>query len=166
MSYDNTEFLQRYKQEERDFVTSAKKASKEPFEVEHSTETQDKLEHWDVKFTTKSKAVTFDVKAMKRNNRSDAEPNPDIQWIEIKGVYGHEGWIYGKADYIVFEQPNDWILVMRKDLVRLMGTLVTDTKIYNSKQMYKKYQRAGRQDEIVLIKTADLSPIIKKRLRK
>ena len=164
--FDTTDFRERYKKEEIDFASAVEHTTKVPIKIVHATENEDKYEHWDIKIVYNNAEVKFDVKAMKRKNRADSQPDPEIQWIELKGITGHDGWVNGKADYIAFEQLNDWIIVRRDSLTTLIKTLCIDDEIHTTKEMYVRYQRSGRKDEIVLIKTADLDPIIAKRILK
>jgi len=70
-----------------------------------STKEEDIHEHWDVKLDIK-----FDVKAIKKTNRYDNEPNENIHWVELKNVRGNKGWLYGDANYFAFETEDYWII--------------------------------------------------------
>lgn len=102
------------------------------------------------------KPVTIDVKSMKKDKRSDSKPNPDIQWIELKNVNGKGGWLYGKADYIAFEGENDWLMIQRKTLAKVIEDAIVDKTITHdrSESWYRYYQRKGRKDILTKVNTS------------
>jgi len=64
-----------------------------------------------------------EVKAMKCPRRG-ARPDPTLIYVELKGVLGHKGWVFGDAHVVAFEQPNDsFLLVNREDLARKAAQL-------------------------------------------
>ena len=82
----------------------------------------------------------------------------------MKNVRGCDGWLYGKATHIAFETNQGFMLVKRKRLVELIEEKCQDTTIYPSeqyktKEIYKKYNRAGRKDIIVLVPNSDIEQI-------
>lgn len=122
-----------------------------------SSPTEDQLEHWDVK---------FDVKGLKKVKRSDSETNEHIHWVEIKGITGMPGWVYGEADFFAFELTKYWVVVAKQDLQDLIKDNVV--KEYTQQPtLYKLYNRQGRQDIITMVTSYDLcyisSAIIKKK---
>ena len=127
---------------------------------------EDMYSHIDVIWEQDSKRYTFDIKSAKKESRSDNLPNYDINWIEIQNVRGNLGWLYGKADYIVFETYKHWLIVKRTDIITLINSKVVDKTIQNSKEFYTYYQRNGRQDIVVKVPTKDLYHIAKERLCK
>ena len=48
------------------------------------TKEQDINEHWDVSIND----IKFDIKALKKVKRSDADTNQEIHWVEIENVHG------------------------------------------------------------------------------
>ena len=78
-----------------------------------STEQEDITEHWDI-----STNIKFDVKGLKKAKRSDGEPNENIHWLEIKNVNGDLGWVYGEADYFVFETIDYWVIVDKNNMAK------------------------------------------------
>lgn len=107
--------------------------------------------------------ISIDVKAAKKVNRSDYEPQYQLAWIELHGVNeGNRGWLYGgNADLIAFEDRDGFILVPREYLIDLVEKMVDkETRVKTaSEAMYKVYQRAGRMDELTLIEKKYLLPI-------
>ena len=110
-------------------------------------------EHWDLK----DKKFKYDVKSMKRWNRSDKDPTDRIHFIEFKNVRGHKGWLYGKADYIVFETRSYWILVGRDKLQNWIEGF--QMELSTDKEIYKLYSRKGRKDLMTIVPTMDLIAI-------
>lgn len=132
-------------------------------EVKFSTRQQDMFEHWDVKVA----GIKFDVKAMKRINRSDENPTNLFNFIEIKNVRGNKGWAYGDADAFAFETKNKWLLVKKEALQKLIDEKVTHEKVDKSyKSLYKLYTRFGRQDVVTMVHSMDLVEIAYKIINK
>lgn len=115
-----------------------------------STEQEDITEHWDI-----STKIKFDVKGLKKTKRSDVEPNENIHWLEIKNVNGNLGWVYGEADYFVFETIDYWVIVEKNDLQKFIKDRV-EKDWASTATLYKLYSRKDRDDVITLVKTMDL----------
>ncbi len=116
-------------------------------------------EHWDVKGVLSQvddTEKTFDVKMMKKINRSDNYVQDNITWIEIKNVSGNPGWINGKADYIAFERVDCWLVVDRKQLNNFVSDKLANKTVSGKKGIYERYQRYGRQDEITQVPFDDI----------
>lgn len=122
------------------------------------------ISHVDFILTVKNGSkYLVDVKARKKSSRTDCKVSDELVWIEFKNVSGNKGWLYGAADYIAFERENDFVIVSRKNLVTLCERLVNNNlKTSTSKDaLYKMYSRAGRKDEISMIKMQDILNNIK-----
>jgi hypothetical protein len=131
--------------------------------IVYPTREQDMFEHWDVEV----QGLKFDVKAMKRINRSDDQPTNLFNFIELKNVRGNTGWAYGKADAFAFETKNKWLLVKKEDLQRLIQEKVSNIQVDRSfKALYKKYTRPGRQDVVTMVHNMDLVEIAYKIISK
>jgi len=105
------------------------------------------------------KEVAVDVKASKKRSRMDSHFNSDYIWIEFNNVHGDKGWLYGKADYIVFHnrKENKFYVVNRKELVELCEKICDDKVVINPKEaLYHKYTRQGRKDVLSLIYFDDI----------
>jgi hypothetical protein len=120
-----------------------------------ATDKQDMEEHWDVE----SEGKRYDVKAMKKWRRSDAEPTDRIHYVELRNVRGELGWIYGEADYIAFETRSHWIVVPRKKLVFFIEGATEKNERSDKPAVYKLYQREGRKDLMTVVPTMDLLAI-------
>lgn len=119
-----------------------------------SDKNTDIIKHYDVTIGN----IRIDVKGLKKVNRWDNDVNENIHWIEIKGITGHKGWLYGEADYFAFETFDYWILVSKERLQEFIKTR-TIKEWVKDKELYKLYQRPNREDVITLVKTIDLCSI-------
>jgi hypothetical protein len=125
-----------------------------------ATKKQDMEEHWDLKFIKPDKKeAKFDVKGLKKNNRSDNYFDDSIHWIELMNVNGNVGWLYGMADYFAFETSFDWVVVKKSTLQSFIDEKCDKSEILDKPELYKLYRRYGRKDLITKIKTDDLRQI-------
>lgn len=129
---------------------------------------QEQFDHIDYIVTKNNTEITFDVKAMKKISRSSNKVSSDLVWIEFKNVSGKSGWLYGKSQYIAFEREEDYVIVLRKELLNFCEQNVKKEKVFYSKDaLYKLYTRDGRKDVISIIRMDDLikelSPIFWKK---
>jgi hypothetical protein len=145
--YDITEFLKEGKEKEVMFADLFSSYSL-------SDKNTDIIKHYDLTIGN----IRIDVKGLKKVNRWDNEVNENIHWIEIKGITGHLGWLYGEADYFAFETFDYWILVCKDKLQDLIKTR-TIKEWVKEKELYKLYQRPNKKDVITLVKTIDLCSI-------
>lgn len=139
-----------------------------------SSDRQNIYEHFDFKVTNSSgKTIKVEVKGEKRVNKS--EPlSKDYTWIEFVGITGHEGWMFGEADYMAFDRGDEYTLVKRTELLEEVVKKVflnyctyivkENGHIDPVKNLYKLYQREkdGRKDLMVLIPLTLLDKIGKK----
>ena len=147
-------------------VTFVDLAKKRGYLPKKATRSENMFAHVDWILTGKSKKgkkveIKVDVKARKKTSRRDNKYNDEWQWIEFKNVQGKEGWLFGDADFIVFEREEDFVLVNRKELVNWLGAckkIRYDLPFVSLAKLakYKIYQRRGRRDEITQIKTEDI----------
>ena len=114
------------------------------------TDQQDMDEHWDFKTELK-----IDVKGMKKQKKSDSEPNENIHWIELKNVLGKLGWLYGKADFFAFETKKYWVIVDKTKLQNWVAKNIIK-EIKPTPTMYYLYNRATSHDVITLVSIHDL----------
>ena len=146
------EFKARARKIEENFV----KNLKDPV---WATDKQDMYEHWDVQGTLDGQLLKFDVKGMKKVNRWDNKTQDDIAWIEGTNVRGYPGWIKGKADYIVFERPEYWLIVDREELFKFTWSKLEENNFRKGKNIYEVYQRDGRLDKITMIPFKDIEQL-------
>jgi hypothetical protein len=116
-------------------------------------------EHWDVQGTLDGQLLKFDVKGMKKVNRSDNKQQDDIAWVEGTNVRGKPGWVKGKADYIVFERTDHWLLVQRQELLEHVESKLKENNFQKGKGVYQIYQREGRLDKITMVPFEDIEKI-------
>ena len=144
MKYDITDYLKNGKDKELLFANLFSSYSL-------SDKKTDIIKHYDVTIGN----IRIDVKGLKKVNRWDNDVNENIHWIEIKGITGHLGWLYGEADYFAFETFDYWVLVSKERLQEFIKTR-TIKEWVKEKELYKLYQRPNKQDVIILVKTIDL----------
>ena len=120
---------------------------------------QDMQEHWDVQGTLDGQLLKFDVKGMKKVNRWDNKQQDDIAWVEGTNVRGKPGWVKGKADYIVFERTDHWLLVQRQELLEHVESKLKENNFQKGKGVYQIYQREGRLDKITMVQFEDIEKI-------
>lgn len=125
--------------------------------------------HFDFLLTTQSgKTISYEVKARKKLKRADEKVNDSKIWVEIVGITGKPGWVYGKANYLVFEQENDFIIVDRKKLVDFIEKTCDLNDVVNDsyRALYKGYKRQNRLDLITLVYSRDIRNIASEILKK
>lgn len=159
------DFKKGFETEDR-FIAECKKMN---LECRKTSKQVDMKDHVDWIITKKGREYKIDIKGIKKINRYDAAEQEDYHYVEIKNVNGDDGWAYGKSDMFAFEIFNAWIIVLKKDLIKLIEDKVQDEKVDRpAMAIYKKYTREkyGKKDVITLVKTLDLvsisSNIIKK----
>lgn len=128
-----------------------------------ATDQQDMEEHWDV---MSGGGTKFDVKAMKKWRRDDPEPTDRMHFVELRNVHGELGWLYGEADYIVFETRAYWIVVKRSRLVYFIEGITENSEQTLKPTVYKLYQRNGRKDLMTVVPTVDLLAISEETIKK
>jgi hypothetical protein len=55
---------------------------------------------------------TIEIKATKRMRRHHTHANPRQVTLELLGITGYPGWIFSDADYVAFQQPRNWWLLV------------------------------------------------------
>jgi hypothetical protein len=87
--------------------------------IRFATENENLIGKWDVCTTNDdgSERARFDVKTVKLGGPSGS------LLLELKGISGYAGWLYGEADYIAFEKDRGGFAVFnRGDLADLIET--------------------------------------------
>jgi hypothetical protein len=78
-------------------------------------------------------------------------------WIEFKNVNGKEGWLYGKADYIVYVFLKEIWFINRKKLINFIPTKLKDEYVDDKIHAhYKLYKRQNRNDLLTLVNLGDI----------
>lgn len=100
----------------------------------------DKYDHIDFWLRVKGHKSSVDVKSWKQE--------PDNIWVEFVS-YGRLGWLYGKAEYIAFETPDQesFIMVKRESLVSLVKTAcVVEFTNNKDESLFRPYVRYKGKD--------------------
>lgn len=144
---------QKGEQGEINFAIEAAKRGCDPIK---SSDTED-IRHVDWHITINGKRTTCDSKARKAMRRGQTVQD---EWIllEHKNVSGKDGWIYGEAEWISFEQSDCFILCPRPELVKLWNEIVDMTILAKSSSDAKGtiYTRPDRLDIISHVKNTDV----------
>ncbi|WNC31766.1 MULTISPECIES: hypothetical protein [unclassified Thermosynechococcus] len=136
-------------------------ARKQGFQVHHASEAADIHEHWDCLLIKGYASLKVDIKAVKKIQRQDPQPQDQYTWIELQGVRD-QGWLFGgHSDYIAFQTLNSFILVQRTALIAFvqknvdLAVQVTQpTEALKKHQgKYPVYRRLGRSDRLILVET-------------
>jgi hypothetical protein len=126
-----------------------------------ATKVQDMYEHWDVEgklnAVLNSPRLKFDVKAIKNVTKDQVQD--ECTWIEGTNVVGDDGWIKGKADFIVFERIDTWLVVDRKELLAYINYKLKQNNYQTGKGIYKIYTRDGKGDKITLVPFDDIKTL-------
>mgnify|MGYP006144411289 CR=1 FL=1 len=80
-------------------------------------------------------------------------------WVEIKNHEGNPGWLYGDADFVVFELLNQYLFINRKSLIDHVHSSIDNSLplVQNAwEAKYKLYQRQGKLDQITQVKLSSL----------
>lgn len=102
--------------------------------------------------------VSVDIKKQNGKNAS--------KWvyIEYENSKGGKGWLYGGAEFVVFEAKKEFIFIPRKKLIDWLSSsqvvrwdLPYVDKPWNSK--YRLFRRSGTQETITQIQIKDLMQI-------
>ena len=103
----------------------------------------------------KATTITVDIK-----KQGKKKSNPWV-FIEFKNSKGGKGWLYGSAQFIVFETAQSFIFVPRKKLINYLDSssivrwdLPYVDKSWNCK--YRLFRRADTLETITQIKIDDL----------
>lgn len=130
---------------------------KKGLQLRNATYFENTKHHYD--FIVKKGDANFskvEVKAMKARRRGQ-QPDPSIIYVETKNVAGGDGWLYGTADDVAFEQPWGFLIVPRISLVELVDHLKRSVaRAYISGIPYTLYGRKNRQDEVMVLPVEEL----------
>ena len=149
-------FLQKGKQIELNFANNYLK------DFILANKQEDIFEHWDVKgvcAVISMDSLKFDIKGLKKINRYDNNYQDENAWVEGTTVDGRDGWLKGKADYIVFERNNNWLVVKREELLNFTMKKLKENNYKTGKGKYMIYTRLNRKDKITLVPFEDIKKL-------
>lgn len=135
-------------------------SKKEGDRVEDILKLKLKLLGYNVKDSNKKQDMYEHIDFFVNGFGVDAKANRhlDCIWLEIKNVNGNNGWLKGKAYYIIFEivELNCFSIFKRIDLLNYALTFKEYTE--NKKEFYKIYTRKkwNKKDEIIKVKYNDI----------
>lgn len=126
-----------------------------------ATDTQNYKEHWDYALRQDNDVYYVDVKGLKRENRRAHQDDKKIP-IELMGITGYPGWLYGKATHIAFLVKEGFVFVDRIKLVNkveeIIDVNVDPVPSEREKRLHVIYRRVkyNRKDKIVYISKEEL----------
>ena len=122
------------------------------YAVRPATSYENRVEHFDFEV----QGMRIEVKAMKAPRRG-MRPDPNIIYVELRNVDGGRGWLYGSADYIAFEQRGGFLMVQRRELVRLAEHMAVRCRKARVSGVYHTlYSRANRADLVLVLHIDDV----------
>jgi len=92
---------------------------------------------------------------------------PDEIWCEFKNVLGNPGWMYGGADYIAFDMPEEggFSIVRREELAFFCEKHVSKEIVEDKKSAYlKRNSKKDRQDVITRLRPRDIQSMLSYRV--
>lgn len=156
--YDNRGAAENGRRAEKGFVKTTKGKG---YKIRTSTIDENMFGHIDfhVKLTDGS-IFSVDVKAIK-SIKTGWDLQDEWLWLEFLNVHGHDGWLYGKSEYMAFETFTSFVLCPRIEVQKLAEELI-DIEDFAGKTewaKYRVYRRPGRKDKIGMIQYSDLESI-------
>jgi len=157
-------------------------AGKRGWNVVPATKYENIHHHIDYFLKKDSHTISVDVKSLKRESRHLSQQE-DWHVIEFVAVTypmsnivnfsktpfnpqhpdfslgsGRKGWIYGDAEFIVFEFIRSFVFVNRNELLNYCTTAITFSPLTNSAQQakYRAYSRSNRGDLMSYVNKKDL----------
>ena len=136
-------------------------AQKHLSDIQWSNNYQNIHEHWDMQGALNGKTFKFDVKGLKKKNRGDDKTQDKWAWVEGTNVEGRPGWIKGKADYIVFERDDYWLVVNREELFKFTWDKLKEAGFPKGKKPYHVYDRSYwmKKDKLTLEPYEDIEQL-------
>lgn len=129
--------------------------------VAEASPSQDRYEHFDFVISKNGQRARIEVKSARQfpiavNGRMTTR----FVLVEFRGITGHDGWLYGNADFIAFERPEGFLLVGRNKLIQLADELVSDDRASRKENMFHKlYSREGRDDLVSALSIEEVEKI-------
>lgn len=130
--------------------------------ITYPTKDQDMYEHWDVQgmcVAINEKHYKFDVKTTQKLKYSTPEKIMEEVWVEGTNVRGKDGWVKGKADYIVFEREQTWFIVNRQQLYEFTNKKLKENDYEEGRGIYLVYSRLNRKDKVTQVPFKDMKQI-------
>ena len=156
--HDHKDYIKRGIRTENLFIDEAIKLG---YRIKVASDSQNMSDHIDLILTKGDETFTVDIKA--RRTGTDKSKGFDDLWtvVEFKNTMGNPGWLYGKCDYFVFEQEDEYVFANSEELRKLCHEVVdlTDKVKYFREANYKVWGRSyqNKQD---LISRIEMSKVL------
>ena len=137
-------------------------SEKHLIDISYPTKQQDIYDHWDVCGVLpiiSNDKHKFDVKSSGKLKYSTDKIIMDSIWVEGTNISGKDGWVKGKADFIVFERETSWFVVNRKELLNLTMQKLKENNFKKGKGIYLIHTRDGRKDKVTQVLFNDMKEI-------
>lgn len=91
-----------------------------------------------------------EVKGMKCPTRG-APVDPTLIYVELQNVNGGQGWVFGKADVVAFEQPEEKFLCVDREELCKKALIQAQSASFGTRSGQKGtlWSREGRKDLIL-----------------
>ena len=153
MSFSSIRNTEEFKASRIMEATFADEAEERGYDVTKATFYEDTKKHIDFFLEKDGISFSVDVKGRKKASRYNKSYDDVYTWVEFKNINGNPGWLYGGANYIVFEQADKYIFINREQLLAYCLDAVEDSYVSTGKEaIYKYYTRSGREDLLSRIK--------------
>jgi hypothetical protein len=125
------------------------------YAIRPATSYENRVRHFDFRVC----GDKVEVKAMKSPRRGMA-PDPDMIYVELRNVSGGDGWLYGDADLIAFGQRDGFLMVNRRELVRLVEWMRPRCRRSAVSGVYHTlYSRVNRDDLVMVLHIDDIAAL-------
>ncbi len=123
--------------------------------IRRSSRYEDRVLHFDFVMSRKDKG-SFKVEVKGRKSFA-VNSAPSFLLVEFSGITGENGWIYGEADLIAYEQNDGNFIVVPRIIVMQTAERLCDGHASKREEMlYRYYRRKDREDCVSAIKVSDV----------
>lgn len=117
----------------------------------HNGSRKDRVDGIDITWTKDNGSkVTFQIKSK--------QPARDLlipcEWVELKNIYGGDGWLYKKAQFVVFEYETHWLSIYRETLVKIVEEFTKGHSEGGKAEIGSLYRRKENKDLLTRIPIA------------
>lgn len=111
--------------------------------IRPASKRQDMAEHIDYFLGANGQEISIDLKGWKEGQAAG------LFLVELKNVQGSKGWVYGRADYILFQEGDSFLVIDRQRLADKVAKIKEWKKGGKFCRAPFYYSRSDRQQEAV-----------------
>lgn len=123
-----------------------------------ATKTENCVHHFDIVLLRDGVGYKVDIKSMKSPKRG-MPPDPNLIYLELRNVNGDDGWLYGCANYIAFQQDQHCFWMVPRNELVLMVDKMLENKCCKTVSVSgiprSLYSRKNRQDLLMILSRQD-----------